>query len=46
MAPDFFGTTTIPAHHGVGSSTLEIMPQDSIQVDSSWTFLRIGSGML
>ena len=24
IAPDYFGTATIPAHQGVGSSTLEI----------------------
>ena len=27
---DFLGTNTIPAHHSVGSSTLEITPNDSI----------------
>ena len=30
-APDFFGTTTIPAHYGVGSLTLEMTPAFSIQ---------------
>ena len=29
-SPDFFGTTTIPAHHGVGSVTFEITPAFSI----------------
>ena len=25
-SPDFFGTTTMPAHHGVGSLTFDITP--------------------
>ena len=48
-APDFFGTGTIPEHHGVGVSTLEIIPSDSIFLSSvltaslSWsgTFLAV-----
>ena len=44
IAPDFLGTTTIPAHHGVGSSTLEMMPMDSILFSSSMTFGQSGSG--
>ena len=43
-APSFFGTTTMPAHHGVGSSTLEMTPRDSIRSSSSWTLGRLGSG--
>ena len=30
-SPDFFGTTTIPAHQGVGVSTFAITPMDSIR---------------
>ena len=41
LAPSFFGT---PEHHGVGSSTLEITPIDSIRWSSSRTFRRSGSG--
>ena len=44
IAPDFLGTTTIPAHNGVGLSTLEIMPMDSILFSSSMTFGKNGSG--
>ena len=33
----FFGMTTIPAHHGVGSVTLEIMPASSIYHSSAAT---------
>ena len=39
--PDF---TTMPAHQGVGSSTLDMTPRDSICSSSSWTFLLGGSG--
>ena len=49
IAPDFLGTTTIPAHHGVGSSTLEMIPSDSIRSSSSakweWNVTRCGEGM-
>ena len=34
-APVFFGTTTMPAHQGVGSFTFEITPRASIRVSSS-----------
>ena len=34
----FFGTTTMPAHHGVGVSTLDMIPRDSIQANSFCTF--------
>ena len=44
IAPFFFGTTTIPAHHGVGSSTFEMTPIDSIRSSSSLTFGRNGRG--
>ena len=37
-APDFFGTTTIPAHHGVGSYTREMMPIASILFSSSMSW--------
>ena len=44
MAPSFLGTKTIPAHHGVGSSTLEITSIDSIRLSSSLTFWHSDSG--
>ena len=46
MAPYFLGTTTIPAHHRVGSSILVMisMPMDSIWFSSSMTFWWSGSG--
>ena len=44
--PSCFGTTTIPAHHGVGTCTLKINPKDSILFNSSLTFLRRGRGTL
>ncbi len=44
-APDFFGTTTIPAHQSVGSSTLLITPNVSIRRSSSLTFPIRGSGI-
>ena len=44
MAPDFLGTSTIPAHHGVGSSTFETTPITSILASSSLTLVRSGSG--
>ena len=39
-----FSTTTIPAHHGDGSSTGEMMPVVCILSSSSSTFLRNGIG--
>ena len=42
--PDFFGTTTMPAHHGVGSSIREMTPRDSVRVSSSCTFFLRGKG--
>ena len=42
--PSFLGTTTIPAHQGVGTSTLEMTPKDSMRDSSSFTFLQSGSG--
>ena len=42
--PDFLGTTTIPAHHGVGSDTLEITPVFSVLSSSSATLGRRGKG--
>ena len=44
MSPDFLGTTTIPAHQDVGSVTLDITPNDSIQFNSSSTLSRNGIG--
>ena len=44
--PDFFRTTTIPAHHGVGSVTLEMMPAFSIFPSSSANLGRRGRGTL
>ena len=41
----FFGTTTIPAHHGVGASIREITPNDSILSSSVRTFWHSGRGM-
>ena len=43
--PFALGTTTIPAHQGVGSSTGDITPSDSIRASSSSTFGCCGSGM-
>lgn len=45
-APDFFGTTTIPAHHSVGSSTPLITHNVSIQCSSSLTLSIRGSRIL
>ena len=42
--PSFLGTTTIPAHQGVGTSILEMTPMDSMRASSSFTFMRSGSG--
>ena len=41
--PAFLGTTTIPEHHSVGSSTREITPRLSILSNSSLTLVRSGS---
>ena len=43
--PFFFGTATIPAHQGVGSSTLEMTPNSSILFNSSVTLGRNGKGI-
>ena len=43
-APFFLGTTTITAHHSVGSSTFEITPISSIRLSSSMTFALRGMG--
>ena len=45
IAPSFLGATTIPAHHGVGSSTFLITPIDSIHSSSVLTLGRSGIGM-
>ena len=45
-APDFFGTTTMPAHHGVGSVTLDMTPKASIRSSSACTFGHRGIGTL
>ena len=44
--PFCFGTTTNPAHHGIGTFTFEITPRDSILVNSSLIFFRSGRGTL
>ena len=44
-APDFWGTTTMPKHQGVGLSVREITPMDSIRPSSSCTFSLSGIGM-
>ena len=44
-SPDFLGTTTIPAHQGVGSSTFDITPIASILSSSCLTFGRKGKAM-
>ena len=36
--PSCFGTTTIPAHQSVGSSTLEMTPSCSIRCSSLFAF--------
>lgn len=41
---DFLGTTTIPAHQGVGSDTLEITPAFSTLSSSSVTLGWRGKG--
>ena len=43
-APPCFGTTTILAHHGVASATLEMTPAFSMRSSSSLTFALIGMG--
>ena len=42
--PNFLGATTIPAHHRVGSDTLEITPAFSILSSSSATLGLRGKG--
>ena len=42
--PSFLGTTTIPAQQGVGTSTLKMAPNDSMQAHSFFTFLLSSSG--
>ena len=44
--PPFLGTTTMPAHHGVGSSNLVMTPISSILASSCATFGRRGRAML
>ena len=43
--PDGFGTTTMAAHHCVGSFTQDIIPSLSVCHISSLTFSHNGSGM-
>ena len=43
-SPFFLGTTTIPAHQGVGSSTFEMTPSASMQLSSFCTLGRSGNG--
>ena len=45
IAPLYLKTATMPAHHSVGSSTLEITPIDSIQSSSCLTFGHNNSAM-
>ena len=42
--PFFLGTTTIPAHQSVGTSTLEMTSRVSMRLSSSRTFSRRGMG--
>ena len=42
--PSDFGTTTMPAHQGVGSSTFLITPIDSMQSSSALTSSLRGRG--
>ena len=42
IEPDGFGTTTMAAHHWVGSSTRDITPSFSIRCISFWTLSRNG----
>ena len=42
----FLGITTMPVHHGVGVSTFDMTPRDSIWANSSCTFWQRGSGTL
>lgn len=46
IAPDFLGTTTIPAHHSVGSDILRITPICSMRSSSSLTLERNAIGIL
>ena len=41
----FFGTTTMPAHHGVSWSNFEMTPNVSMRESSSATFVLNGRGM-
>ena len=43
--PLLFGTTTIPAHHSVGSSTLRITPNSCIRFSSYSTLDLSGMGI-
>lgn len=43
-SPDHFGTTTIPAHHGVGSQISDITPIASIRPYSASSMLIAGFG--
>lgn len=45
IAPLFLGTTTMPAHHGVGTSTFEMTPMSSMRSSSSVTCALRGMGM-
>ena len=42
--PEGFGTTTMPAHYGDGSSMWDITPRDSIRLSSFCTSFLIESG--
>ena len=44
--PSGLGTATMPAHHGVGSSTFEMTPSDFMRSSSAFTFCRMGNGTL
>ena len=41
--PDGLGTATMPEHHGDGSLTGDMTPNDSIRLNSFCTLLRRGS---
>ena len=44
-APESLGTTTIAAHHGIGTSTGEITPRLCMHCNSQCTFDRNGRGI-
>ena len=44
IATDCLGTTTIPAHQGVGWETFSITPITSLYLCSSWTLRQKGIG--